>query len=136
MAAHINHAEFIKIAAMDRTRGWAEAGYRQLARPPLRPRTLRRPRAHPSCEGQAPARAALALPGCIGRALARLPHIDAAFRDGVLSYSNAITRVATRESEAVLHIAGSSSAAQLESLAGTSGWQTNGNGCAARSGGA
>ena len=52
----------------------------------------------------------------IGRALARLPEIDAAFRDGVLSYSKvrAITRVATRESEAVLlEIAGSSSAAQL-----------------------
>ena len=49
MAAHINHADwrFIKlIAAMDRTRGWAEARLReprQLARPPLRPRTLRRP---------------------------------------------------------------------------------------------
>ena len=60
--------------------------------------------------------------GSIGRALARLPHIDAAFRDGVLSYSKvrAITRVATRESEAVLlDIAGSSSAAQLESLVRT-----------------
>ena len=60
--------------------------------------------------------------GSIGRALARLPHIDAAFRDGVLSYSKvrAITRVATRESEAVLlDIAGGSSAAQLESLVRT-----------------
>ena len=55
----------------------------------------------------------------IGRALARLPDIDAAFRDGILSYSKvrAITRVANRENEAMLlAMAGRSSAAELESL--------------------
>ena len=111
MAAHINHADwrFIKlIAAMDRTRGWTEAGYASLGN------WLD----HRCGLGPCAARERIR----IGRALARLPHIDAAFRDGVLSYSKvrAITRVATRESEAVLlDIAGSSSAAQLESLVRT-----------------
>ena len=131
MAAHINHADwrFIKlIAAMDRTRGWAESGLRQsrqLARPLLaRGKPLRGPPSRSPAEGSR-----CGLGPCaarerirIGRALARLPQIDAAFRDGVLSYSKvrAITRVATRESEAVLlDIAGSSSAAQLESLVRT-----------------
>ena len=104
-AAHINHADwrFIKlIAAMDRTRGWTEAGYASL------PNWLD----HRCGLGPCAARERIR----IGRALAQLPEIDAAFRDGVLSYSKvrAITRVATRESEAVLlDIAGSSSAAQL-----------------------
>ena len=111
MAAHINHADwrFIKlIAAMDRTRGWTEAGYASLGN------WLD----HRCGLGPCAARERIR----IGRALARLPHIDAAFRDGVLSYSKvrAITRVATRESEAVLlDIAGGSSAAQLESLVRT-----------------
>ena len=111
MAAHINHADwrFIKlIAAMDRTRGWAEGGYASLGN------WLD----HRCGLGPCAARERIR----IGRALARLPHIDAAFRDGVLSYSKvrAITRVATRESEAVLlDIAGGSSAAQLESLVRT-----------------
>ena len=111
MAAHINHADwrFIKlIAAMDRTRGWAEAGYASLGN------WLD----HRCGLGPCAARERIR----IGRALARLPQIDAAFRDGVLSYSKvrAITRVATRGSEAaLLDIAGSSSAAQLESLVRT-----------------
>ena len=111
MAAHINHADwrFIKlIAAMDRTRGWAEAGYANLGN------WLD----HRCGLGPCAARERIR----IGRALARLPRIDAAFRDGVLSYSKvrAITRVATRGSEAVLlDIAGGSSAAQLESLVRT-----------------
>ena len=111
MAAHINHADwrFIKlIAAMDRTRGWAEAGYANLGN------WLD----HRCGLGPCAARERIR----IGRALARLPDIDAAFRDGVLSYSKvrAITRVATRDSEAVLlDIAGRSSAAQLESLVRT-----------------
>ena len=111
MAAHINHADwrFIKlIAAMDRTRGWAEAGYASLGN------WLD----HRCGLGPCAARERIR----IGRALARLPRIDAAFRDGVLSYSKvrAITRVATRGNEAVLlDIAGRSSAAQLESLVRT-----------------
>ena len=111
MAAHINRADwrFIKlIAAMDRTRGWAEAGFVSLGN------WLD----HRCGLGPCAARERIR----IGRALARLPQIDAAFRDGVLSYSKvrAITRVATRDSEAVLlDIAGSSSAAQLESLVRT-----------------
>ena len=111
MAAHINHADwrFIKlIAAMDRTRGWTEAGYASLGN------WLD----HRCGLGPCAARERIR----IGRALARLPQIDTAFRDGVLSYSKvrAITRVATRDSEAVLlDIAGSSSAAQLESLVRT-----------------
>ena len=111
MAAHINHADwrFIKlIAAMDRTRGWAEAGYASLGN------WLD----HRCGLGPCAARERIR----IGRALARLPQIDAAFRDGVLSYSKvrAITRVATHGNEAVLlDIAGSSSAAQLESLVRT-----------------
>ena len=111
MAARINHADwrFIKlIAAMDRTRGWDERGYCSLGnwldhRCGLGP-----------CAARERVR--------IARALARLPRIDAAFRDGVLSYSKvrAITRVATRETEAnLLTIAGRSSAAELESLVRT-----------------
>ena len=130
MAAHINHADwrFIKlIAAMDRTRGWAEGGYASLGNwldhrcglgPCAARERIRLARGKPlrGPPSRSPAE------GSIGRALARLPQIDAAFRDGVLSYSKvrAITRVATRESEAVLlDIAGSSSAAQLESLVRT-----------------
>ncbi len=111
MAAHINHADwrFIKlIAAMDRTRGWAGGGYASLGN------WLD----HRCGLGPCAARERIR----IGRALARLPQIDAAFRDGVLSYSKvrAITRVATRGSEAaLLDIAGGSSAAQLESLVRT-----------------
>ena len=58
----------------------------------------------------------------IGRALARLPRIDAAFRDGVISYSKvrAITRVATPDTDAMLlAITEGSSAAHLESLVRT-----------------
>ena len=108
MAGHINHADwrFIKlIAAMDRTRGWDERGYCNLGN------WLD----HRCGLGPCAARERIR----IGRALARLPSIDAAFRDGVLSYSKvrAITRVATRENEAMLlAIAGRSSAAELESL--------------------
>ena len=108
MAGHINHADwrFIKlIAAMDRTRGWDERGYCNLGN------WLD----HRCGLGPCAARERIR----IGRALARLPFIDAAFRDGILSYSKvrAITRVATRENEAMLlAIAGRSSAAQLESL--------------------
>ncbi|MYD99140.1 MAG: DUF222 domain-containing protein [Gammaproteobacteria bacterium] len=111
MAAHINLADwrFIKlIAAMDRRRGWDELGYCNLGnwldhRCGLGP-----------CASRERIR--------IARALARLPRIDAAFRDGILSYSKvrAITRVATRATEAMLlAIAGRSSAAQLESLVRT-----------------
>ena len=111
MAAHMNLAEwrFIKlIAAMDRRRGWDERGYCNLGnwldhRCGLGP-----------CAARERVR--------IGRALARLPRLDAAFRDGILSYSKvrAITRVATRETEAMLlATAHGSSAAQLESLVRT-----------------
>ena len=78
---------------------------RQLARPPLRPGALRLAGAHPHRP-----------------ALERLPCIDAAFRDGAISYSKvrAITRVATPHTEAMLlAIAEGSSAAQLESLVRT-----------------
>ena len=111
MAGHINHADwrFIKlIAAMDRTRGWDERGYCNLGN------WLD----HRCGLGPCAARERIR----IGRALARLPCIDAAFRDGVLSYSKvrAITRVATRDTEAMLlAIAGRSSAAELESLVRT-----------------
>ena len=111
MAAHINLADwrFVKlIAAMDKRRGWNEDGYCSLGnwldhRCGLGP-----------CAARERVR--------IGRALARLPRIDAAFRDGILSYSKvrAVTRVATPETEAVLlDIAGRRSAAQLESLVRT-----------------
>ena len=110
-AAHINLADwrFVKlIAAMDRTRSWDERGYCSLGnwldhRCGLGP-----------CASRERIR--------IGRALVRLPRVDAAFRDGALSYSKvrAITRVATRDTEAMLlDIAGRSSAAQLESLVRT-----------------
>ena len=108
MAGHINHADwrFIKlIAAMDRRRGWDERGYCNLGN------WLD----HRCGLGPCAARERIR----IGRALARLPRIDAAFRDGILSYSKvrAITRVANRENEAMLlAVAGRSSAAELESL--------------------
>lgn len=108
MAGHINHADwrFIKlIAAMDRRRGWDERGYCNLGN------WLD----HRCGLGPCAARERIR----IGRALARLPRIDAAFRDGILSYSKvrAITRVANRENEEMLlAIAGRSSAAELESL--------------------
>ena len=111
LAGHINHADwrFIKlIAAMDRTRSWDERGYCNLGN------WLD----HRCGLGPCAARERIR----IGRALARLPRIDAAFRDGILSYSKvrAITRVATRQTEAMLlAIAGRSSAAQLESLVRT-----------------
>ncbi|MCY4015215.1 MAG: DUF222 domain-containing protein [Gammaproteobacteria bacterium] len=111
MAAHINVADwrFIKlIAAMDRRRGWDERGYCNLGN------WLD----HCCGLGHCAARERIR----VGRALARLPRIDAAFRDGLLSYSKvrAITRVATRETEAMLlSIAHRSSAAQLESLVRT-----------------
>ena len=111
LAAHVNYADwrFIKlIAAMDRRRGWDERGYCNLGN------WLD----HRCGLGPCAARERIR----IGRALARLPLIDAAFRDGVLSYSKvrAITRVATRDTEAMLlDIAGRSSAAQLESLVRT-----------------
>ena len=111
MAAHINLADwrFVKlVAAMDRTRSWSERGYCSLGN------WLD----HRCGLGPCAARERIR----IGRALARLPRIDAAFRDGVLSYSKvrAITRVATRDSEAMLlDIAGRSSAAQLESVVRT-----------------
>ena len=111
MAARINLADwrFIKlIAAMDRRRGWDERGYCNLGN------WLD----HRCGLGPCAARERIR----IGRALARLPRIDAAFRDGFLSYSKvrAITRVATRETEAtLLSLAQRSSAAQLESLVRT-----------------
>ena len=111
MAARINLADwrFVKlIAAMDRTRGWREGGYCNLGnwldhRCGLGP-----------CASRERIR--------IGRALAKLPRIDAAFRDGAISYSKvrAITRVATPHTEAMLlAIAEGSSAARLESLVRT-----------------
>ena len=111
MAAHINLADwrFVKlIAAMDRTRGWREGGYCNLGN------WLD----HRCGLGPCAARERIR----IGRALERLPRIDAAFREGVISYSKvrAITRVATPETDAMLlAIAEGSSAAQLESLVRT-----------------
>ena len=111
MAAHINLADwrFVKlIAAMERTRGWQEGGYCNLGN------WLD----HRCGLGPCAARERIR----IGRALARLPRIDAAFRDGVISYSKvrAITRVATPETdEMLLAIAERSSAARLESLVRT-----------------
>ena len=130
MAAHINHADwrFIKlIAAMDRTRGWAEAGYASLGN------WLD----HRCGLGPCAARERIR----IGRALARLPRIDAAFRDGVLSYSKvrAITRVATRGNEAALLDIAAAAArrswrAWSERTSGSAG--RTANGYAARNGGA
>ena len=111
MAACINLADwrFIKlIAAMERTRGWEEGGYCNLGN------WLD----HRCGLGPCAARERIR----IGRALARLPRINAAFRDGVISYSKvrAITRVATPETDAMLlAIAEGSSAARLESLVRT-----------------
>ena len=111
MAARINLADwrFVKlIAAMDRTRGWREGGYCNLGN------WLD----HRCGLGPCAARERIR----IGRALERLPHIDAAFRDGVISYSKvrAITRVATPDTDVMLlAIAEGSSAAQLESLVRT-----------------
>ncbi len=111
MAGHINLADwrFIKlIAAMERTRGWREGGYCNLGN------WLD----HRCGLGPCAARERIR----IGRALAKLPRIDEAFRDGVISYSKvrAITRVATPETDALLlAIAEGSSAAQLESLVRT-----------------
>ena len=111
MAAHINVADwrFIKlIAEMNQTCGWQEGGYCNLGN------WLD----HRCGMGPCAARERIR----IGRALARLPRIDAAFRDGALSYSKvrAITRVATPETDAMLlAIAARSSVAQLESLVRT-----------------
>ena len=111
MAAHINLADwrFIKlIAAMERTRGWREGGYCNLGN------WLD----HRCGLGPGAARERIR----IGRALAKLPRIDEAFRDGVISYSKvrAITRVATPATDAMLlAIAEGSSAAHLESLVRT-----------------
>ena len=108
MAARINLADwrFIKlIAAMERTRSWREGGYCNLGN------WLD----HRCGLGPCAARERIR----IGRALERLPHIDAAFREGAISYSKvrAITRVATPHTETMLlAIAEGSSAAQLESL--------------------
>ena len=111
MAAHINLADwrFIKlIAAMERSRGWREGGYCNLGN------WLD----HRCGLGPCAARERIR----IGRALAKVPQIDAAFRDGMISYSKvrAITRVATPDTDAMLlAIAEGSSAAQLESLVRT-----------------
>ena len=111
MAARINLADwrFVKlIAAMARTRSWREGGYCNLGN------WLD----HQCGLGPCAARERIR----IGRALERLPLIDAAFRDGVISYSKvrAITRVATPHTDAMLlAIAEGSSAAQLESLVRT-----------------
>ena len=111
MAARINLADwrFVKlIAAMERTRSWREGGYCNLGN------WLD----HRCGLGPCAARERIR----IGRALERLPHIDAAFRDGAISYSKvrAITRVATPHTDAMLlAIAEGSSAAQLESLVRT-----------------
>ena len=111
MAAHINLADwrFIKlVAAMERTGSWREGGYCNLGN------WLD----HRCGLGPCAARERIR----IGRALARLPRIDAAFRDGAISYSKvrAITRVATPETDAMLlAIAEGSSAARLESLVRT-----------------
>ena len=111
MAARINLADwrFVKlIAAMERTRSWREGGYCNLGN------WLD----HRCGLGPCAARERIR----VGRALERLPRIDAAFRDGVISYSKvrAITRVATPHTDAMLlAIAEGSSAAQLESLVRT-----------------
>ena len=111
MAARVNLADWrlVKlIAAMDRTCGWREGGYCSLGN------WLD----HRCGLGPCAARERIR----IGRALERLPRIDAAFRDGVISYSKvrAITRVATPETDAMLlAIAEGSSAARLESLVRT-----------------
>ena len=111
MAARINLADwrFVKlIAAMERTRSWREGGYCNLGN------WLD----HRCGLGPCAARERIR----IGRALERLPRIDAAFRDGAISYSKvrAITRVATPHTDAMLlAIAEGSSAAQLESLVRT-----------------
>ena len=111
MAARINLADwrFVKlIAAMERTRSWREGGYCNLGN------WLD----HRCGLGPCAARERIR----VGRALERLPHIDAAFRDGAISYSKvrAITRVATSHTDAMLlAIAEGSSAAQLESLVRT-----------------
>ena len=110
MAAHINLADwrFIKlIAAMERTRGWREGGYCNLGN------WLD----HRCGLGPCAARERIR----IGRALAKLPRIDEAFRDGVISYSKvrAITRVATPETDAMLlAIAEGSSAAHWRAWSG------------------
>ena len=111
MAARINLADwrFVKlIATMERTRSWREGGYCNLGN------WLD----HRCGLGPCAARERIR----IGRALERLPHIDAAFREGAISYSKvrAITRVATPHTDAMLlAIAEGSSAAQLESLVRT-----------------
>ena len=111
MAAHINLADwrFVKlVAAMERTRSWRKGGYCNLGN------WLD----HRCGLGPCAARERIR----IGRALERLPCIDAAFRDGMISYSKvrAITRVATPETDAMLlAIAEGSSAARLESLVRT-----------------
>ena len=111
MAAHINLADwrFVKlVAAMERTQSWREGGYCNLGN------WLD----HRCGLGPCAARERIR----IGRALDRLPCIDAAFRDGAISYSKvrAITRVATQDTDAMLlAIAEGSSAAQLESLVRT-----------------
>ena len=108
MAARINLADwrFVKlIAAMDRARAWREGGYCSLGN------WLD----HRCGLGPCAARERIR----IARALEKLPRVDAAFRDGTVSYSKvrAVTRVATRETEAMLlAIAEESSAASLESL--------------------
>ena len=96
------------IAAMDRTRSWQQGGYCNLGN------WLD----HRCGLGPCAARERIR----ISRALATLPHIDVAFRDGIISYSKvrAITRVATPETDAMLlAIAARSSAAQLDSLVKT-----------------
>ena len=111
MAAHINLADwrFIKPhcrhGTHPRLAGRRLLQSRQLAGPPLRPGTLRSAGTHPNRPGA----------GATAR-------IDAAFRDGVISYSKvrAITRVATPDTDAMLlAITEGSSAAHLESLVRT-----------------
>jgi Domain of unknown function (DUF222) len=109
MAAYINIADwrFLKlITEMDRTESWREGGYCNLGN------WLD----HQCGMGPCAARERIR----IGRALAKLPKIDAAFRDGMISYSKvrAVTRVACPETdEMLLDLAERSSAAELDSLA-------------------
>ena len=111
MAAYINIADwqFLKlIAAMDRTESWRYGGYCNLSN------WLD----HQCGMGPCAARERIR----IGRALTTLPRIDAAFRDGLLSYSKvrAVTRVACAETdELLLEMALRSSASELDSLVKT-----------------
>jgi len=111
MAACINVADwqFLKlIAEMDRTESWREGGYCNLSN-----------WLDHQC-GMGPCAARERIRIC--RALVFLPHIDEAFRDGVISYSKvrAMTRIACAETDQMLlEIAERSSAGELDRLVKT-----------------